>query len=245
MTSYVHVSADGSYLTTPVTGIIRAELVSATIARVNPSVYDGDSITINGTTINVPQGYYDQQSLIDYINEYGLAETLRQKPQTYETEVIYTSAVADALSGTANVLSVLGFTSTTYATSPLVNDPFYPPGTYAVVSELPGFQDSKLVNGVDRQPTQVFLDIEELRHPYMNGFFATFPFDVQSGSVMVFNESTDCKCFVDYPRPLDKIHRLTPRWFDQYRNPFPVSGEFLLRLYFKDDRQGAVPVRRF
>lgn len=246
MTAYVHVSADGSYLTTPVTGIIRAELVSATIARVNPSVYDGDYITIGGVTIQVPQGFYTQRTLVDFINSYTLV-SVRIKPQTYVTQIKYPSANPNALSGSANVLSVLGFTSTSYATRAVApgEDPFYPGGTFIVSSELPGFQNSITVNGQDRLPTQVFLDIEELRHPYMNGYFATFPFDVPPGSIMVFNESTDCKCFVEYPKPLEKIHRITPRWFDQYRTPLPVSGEFLLRIYFKDDRQGTVPVRRF
>lgn len=230
---YVHVSADGTYLTNPITGITRAELVSATVARTIPTVYEGDFIRIDSQTIQIPQGFYDQKSLVEYLVDYGFE--VRRQPFTYKTQIKYSGAISNALSGSSNVMSILGFTGTSYSTTP-TTDKKYPPGTYLVESEEPGIQT---------QPTQVFLDIEELMHPYMNGFFATFPFDVQNGSIMVFNESTDCKCIVEYERPLDRIHRITPRWFDQYRNPLQISGEFLLRLYCKDDRQGPVPVRRF
>jgi hypothetical protein len=238
MELYVHVSADGTYLTNPIHGIVRAELVSATVARTFPTIFDGDTITVMGTFIQVPEGFYDQASLIAYINQYSSVTgvTFKRQPFSFKTQAIYSVALFDALSGTSNVMSILGFNNLSYSTTPVgSSDPKYQ-GSYMVISENPGLQT---------QPTQVFLDIEELKHPYMNGYFATFPFDVPNGSIMVFNESSDCKCFIEYDRPLDRIHRITPRWFDQYRTPLQISGEFLLRLYCKDDRPCSVPVRRF
>lgn len=215
---YVHVSG-GTYLTQPIKNIVRADLVSATVSRTVPDTVSGDYITIADRRIDVPQGFYNQDTLINYINSWNLTNiTLSRDPVTLFTKIVFPGAVNNALTGTSNVLTILGFVPKHYDTN-------YEKGVYYIQSSSPGLAE----------PTQVFLDIEELRHPYMNGFFATFPFDVPSGAIKVFNESSDIKCAVMYTRPLDTIHRLTPHWIDQYRNPLPISGDFLLRLYCKDD----------
>jgi hypothetical protein len=217
---YIHVSGDGSYLTQPVKNIVRADLVSATVSRTVPSITDGDYVILATTRINVPSGFYDQTTLISYINSWGSSGiTVSREPNTLFTKITYPTAVNDALKGSSNVLSVLGFVPDFHY------DTAYADGSYYIKSHGPGLAS----------PTQVFLDIEELRHPYMNGFFATFPFDVPTGAIKVFSESSDLKCAVMYPAPLDTIHRITPRWIDQYRNPLQISGDFLLRLYCKDD----------
>lgn len=234
---YVHVSDEGTYLTQPIKNIVRADLVSATVSRSVPVVFDGDYISLpefdynagtdtysqagRYTRINVPQGFYDQSTLINYINSWNTPNIqVTREPMTFFTEITYPGAANGALLGTSNVFTVLGFLPGHYDTS-------YDQGLrkYFIKSTSPGLAE----------PTQVFLDVEELRHPYMNGFFATFPLDVPAGAIKVFNESSDLKCTVFYPRPLDTIHRITPRWLDQYRNPLQISGDFLLRLYCKDD----------
>lgn len=216
---YVHVSNEGTYLTQPIRSIVRADLVSATVARTVPTITDGEYITLAGGRIQIPSGFYNQLTLINYINSWGSAGiSFTREPNTFYTRITFPGAVNDALRGSSNVLAVLGFVPQHYDTS-------FEDGKYFVRSTSPGLAE----------PTQVFLDIEELRHPYMNGFFATFPLDVPSGAIKVFSESSDIKCAVMYPRPLDTIHRLTPHWLDQYRNPLQISGDFLLRLYCKDD----------
>jgi hypothetical protein len=216
---YVHVSNEGTYLTQPIRSIVRADLVSATVARTVPTIVDGDSITLDGRQIKIPTGFYNQLTLINYINSWGTPGiSLTREPNTFYTYIRFSEAKTDALRGSSNVMAVLGFVQTVYKTDTL-------DGKYFVRSTSPGLAE----------PTQVFLDIEELRHPYMNGFFATFPLDVPTGGIKVFSEASDIKCAVMYPRPLDTIHRLTPHWIDQYRNPLQISGDFLLRLYCKDD----------
>jgi hypothetical protein len=148
--------------------------------------------------------------------------TITRDPVSYFTKVnIIAGATPDVISGTSNVLNILGFTpGKTYNTLfDQVKEEYY------VTGEGPGIT----------LPTQVFLDIEELRHPFMNGYFATFPLDTPLGGTKVFNESSDLTCTVKYPQPLDTIHRITPRWFDEYRTPLQISGDFLLRVYCKDE----------
>lgn len=240
---YVHVSNEGTYLTQPIRSIVRADLVSATVARTVPTIVDGDSISLRKISrtetvdeitnvvkityaptgeinkIYIPTGFYNQLTLINYINSWNPEYiTVTREPNTFYTRITFPCAVNDALEGSSNVLAVLGFVPQHYDTA-------FENGKYFVRSTGPGLAE----------PTQVFLDIEELRHPYMNGFFATFPLDVPSGAIKVFSEASDIKCAVMYPRPLDTIHRLTPHWIDQYRNPLQISGDFLLRLYCKDD----------
>lgn len=236
---YVHVSNEGTYLTQPIRSIVRADLVSATVARTVPTVADGDSISLQKISrteedgkityaqtgefnkIYIPTGFYNQLTLINYINSWNPEYiTVTREPNTFYTRITFPCAVNGALEGSSNALAVLGFVPQHYDTS--FDEPKQ---TYFVRGTSPGLAE----------PTQVFLDIEELRHPYMNGFFATFPFDVPTGAIKVFSEASDIKCAVMYPRPLDTIHRLTPHWIDQYRNPLQISGDFLLRLYCKDD----------
>jgi hypothetical protein len=214
---YVHVSSDGSYLTQPIKGIIRADLVSATVSRTVPTVQQGEYLKVGTDIIHVPQGFYDQGTLINYLNSWAISGvSIYREPNTFFTRINVRGA--EDFTGTSNVLSVLGFIpGKEYKTA--YDDRYY------LRSDGPGISP----------PTQIFLDIEELRHPYMNGYFATFPFDTPVGGIKVFNESSDLQCTVVYPKPLDTIHRLTPRWFDQYRNPLQISGDFLLRLYCKDD----------
>lgn len=217
---YVHVSSDGSYLTQPIKGIIRADLVSATVSRTVPTVQQGEYIKVNSVTLQVPQGFYDQGTLINYISSWNSQDfTISRDPVSLFTKIVYNNSVNDALGGSSNVLTVLGFTPGKHYDTSYSNEEYF------IKSESPGISP----------PTQIFLDIEELRHPYMNGYFATFPLDTPVGGIKVFNESSDLKCTVVYPKPLDTIHRLTPRWFDQYRTPLQISGDFLLRLYCKDD----------
>ena len=221
---YVHVSSHGSYLTQPIKGIVRADLVSATVSRTIPTVVDGEYITIDGRTIHVPQGFYDQSTLITYLSGWNMSEfTITRDPVSYFTKVVITAgAISNVLDGTSNVFTILGFTPGKTYSSSLFDEVTR---EYYFQGEGPGIT----------LPTQVFLDIEELRHPFMNGYFATFPLDTPLGGTKVFNESSDLMCTVKYPQPLDTIHRITPRWFDEYRTPLQISGDFLLRVYCKDE----------
>lgn len=230
--AYIHVSNQGSYLNRPIKGIFRADLVSATFPMNTPNIFEGDQFQIRNVQIPIPQGFWDQLTLIDYINSWSVPDLLAfLRPENNNPQLVSSSPFF--LTGSSsNVLAVLGMTSdqepvfTQYDINPQVQNKW-------VISGQNVDQ-----NGVK----QMFLKIEEFTHPFMNGFFATFPIDRPQGSIMVFNESTDCKCTVIFKKPLDTIHRITPTWFDRERNVLSnIQGDFLLRVYYNNG-QNSIPL---
>lgn len=232
--AYIHVSNQGSYLTRPISGIIRADLISATFPLDVPNIFDGDQLVIKNVTIPIPQGFWNQLDLLSYINRWAIPDLLAfLRPENNNPQFVSSSPFF--LTGSSsNVLAVLGMTSDQ---SPvLVTDDINPQVSNKWV--ITGQNVDKL--GVK----QMFLKIEEFTHPFMNGFFATFPIDKPQGSIMVFNESKYCKCTVIFKKPLDSIHRLTPTWFDNNRNVLSLQGNFLLRVYYKEHGSDSVSLCR-
>lgn len=232
---YIHVPSDGTYLTEPVSGITRVELVSATLPLSVPNIWDGDILVIRGQTINVPQGYYSQISLLGFINDWKIPDLLAfLRPENNNPQLVSSSPFF--LTGSSsNVLSVLGMTSD--------QEPIFIP--YDI---NPQVTNKWVITGqnIDSQGLkQIFLYIEEFTHPFMNGFFATFPVDTPQYAYKWFRESRDCQCAINFPKPLDKIHRITPKWMDQNRNVLDVQGNFLLKVYYNGEPKDPVPVRGF
>lgn len=224
--AYIHVSSQGSYLTQPISGIVRADLVSATVPLTFPNIYDGDVLEVNNTIINIPQGFYDQVTLLQLISNWDIPDLLVfTRPENNNPQFV-SSGPFFLTGSSSNVLAVLGMTPD--QTPTFVQNDINP----QVSNKWTITGQNVDTNGIK----QIFLKIEEFTHPFMNGFFATFPTDVPQGSIMVFNESTDCKCSVTFKTPLDKIHRITPTWFDKDRNILSnIQGDFLLRVYYKDE----------
>lgn len=220
--AYIHVSNEGSYLTSPVTGIIRADLISAFFPLSSPNVFDGDQLVIGNDTIPVPQGFWDQLTLLEYINSWNVPD-FRAYIRPENNNIQFVRSGPFSLTGSsANVLAVFGMTAD--------QDPVFVQND---INPLVTNKWTMIGQNVDQNGIkQAFLKIEEFTHPFMNGFFATFPIDRPQGAIMVFHESMDCKCTVIFKKPLDTIHRLTPTWFDSERNVLDVQGEFLLRVYY-------------
>lgn len=223
--AYIHVSNQGSYLTRPIKGIFRADLISATVPLSFPNIFDGDQLVIKNETIKIPQGFWDQLSLLSYINTWTIPDLLAfLRPENNNPQLVSSSPFF--LTGSSsNVLAVIGMT--------VDQAPVF------VQNDInPQVANKWTITGqnVDQNGTkQLFLKIEEFTHSFMNGFFATFPVDKPQGSIMVFNESTDCQCTVLFKKPLDTIDRITPTWFDSERNVLSnIQGDFLLRVYYKD-----------
>lgn len=225
MEAYIHVSNQGSYLTRPIKGIIRADLISATLPMNSPNIFDGDQLVIRNEILKVPQGFYDQITLLNYINSWKLPDLFAfLRPENNNPQLVSSSPFFLAGSS-SNVLAVIGMTADQEPV--FVPEDINPPVSNKWVITGQNLDS----NGIK----QMFLKIEEFTHPFMNGFFATFPIDKPQGSIMVFHESVDCKCSVHFTQPLDTIHRITPTWFDSHRNILSnIQGDFLLRVYYKD-----------
>jgi hypothetical protein len=96
----------------------------------------------------------------------------------------------------------------------------------------------------------IFLDIEELRSMFnhdakaitgnttdgasMSRSFGVIPMDVSSGAVKTFNKASDYDMCVQYPRPIEKLTRLTINWVDRRGKPISFNGmednSFILRM---------------
>jgi hypothetical protein len=97
----------------------------------------------------------------------------------------------------------------------------------------------------------LFLDIDELRSMFnhdaksivggttdgatMSRSFGVIPMDVSSGSVKIFKKQTDYDMHVCYPRPIEKLNRLTVRWIDRNGKTVNFNGmddnSFVLRVH--------------
>ena len=164
-------------------------------------------------------------------------------------------------SGTAELSGLLGFSSS----KTQVSIPSQTPAAYGGTTGVPLYVDNeryadkhfiKSDHVANLNPNEgIFLDIEELRTimnedalgltdgtgtGYYSGenmrrSFGLIPMDVSSGAVKRFKKTSDFDFCIDYPRPIEKLSRLTVRWVDKNGKVVNFNGlednSFLLRCH--------------
>ena len=69
----------------------------------------------------------------------------------------------------------------------------------------------------------------------MRRSFGLIPMDVSSGIIKRFKKTSDFDFSIEYPRPIEKLSRLTVRWVDKNGKVVNFNGlednSFLLRCY--------------
>lgn len=231
------------YLTDIIRGVYRVDLVSARIPNTIYNLSNGSSdLIVNGTTLNIPPGFYSAPTLANYI---GYASPgLNCNYLSGEGKFIFYRNVGftmNAISTQMSNLIGLPYNTTISATFDTTSHPVYG-GQYTIKS-------SNVINMAANE--YLFLDIEELRTQYtldtkpMTGntypgttiahSFAMIPMDIASGGIKCFKEHTDYVMSIWYPKPIDSLARLTIRWLDKDNNVVSFNGvennSFTLRVY--------------
>lgn len=232
------------YLTTPVRNISRVDLVSAKIPNAMYNLNNGiNALTVSGHSNNIPNGFY---------SAYGIAETLTAHTGLQvsylqnEGRLFFFSPTSFTLQIlSAELQKMTGLVSTSvYTSNDISTSPIYYTGVagYFVVSDVV----------IDLSTNEfVFLDIDELRTTQVidskaligdtysgntiRSTFGMIPLDVQSGCIKTFKEDSDYVLSITYPQPIDKLYRLTVRWYDKTGALLNFNGfennAFVLRLH--------------
>ena len=214
----------------------------------------------NLTTFSLNPGFYGAQDIASSItnavgNTAGVTVTylasegkfLFARDTSYGPFVMY--------SNTAEMSRLLGFSSSNTGVVVHSSNVAYTPG-----QDVPLYSDNQVYRTnefiksdtiINLAPNEgIFLDIEELRSMFnhdakaitgnttdgatMARSFGVIPMDVSSGSVKTFKRETDYDMCVQYPRPIEKITRLTVKWVDRRGKIVAFNGmednSFVLRM---------------
>lgn len=237
-------------LTTELKNIEKVELLSATIPHVSYNITNGlNIITVNGTTISIPNGFYTASDLASYVTK----------------TINITQFVVDYLSDQGIFMFSYNASFTISFNTPEIQLRMgFGPGTLSSVDHATTlytglYPQCQLVYSskiIDLSTTKfVFLDIEELRHSALidskvlttqdgtyvgstiQRTFAAIPMDIIPDwtSTKVFKK--DYEYYIKYDVPLPSLTKLTIRWLDYNGQLLNFNGMerncFLLRVFSK------------
>lgn len=231
------------YIQEPIKNVTSVDLVSATIPNTMYNITNGINVfRVDSNTYSIPNGFYSGSGLSEIINTSNCELSMT----FFENEGKYVFSKQSPF--TLNVNStefsnITNFYGTLYSNIATVSNGIYDVslfGKYFVKS-------SSVINLMTCGGEYIFLDIEELRRPFSleavedpykadsSTRFAVIPLDVSNGCIKTYKEQSDYKISVEYPKPIDRIDKLTIRWLDWTGNPINFNGvnenQILLRFH--------------
>lgn len=244
------------YLQDPVKDIYKAELLYASVPNSIYNLTNGENvIEINGNTFSIPSGFYGVTGLArELTNAVAPLSNVSVSYLSNEGRYVLWNPVR---SFTVNILSselalLLGFTNLNNVSQvpPSASPPGIIPlyaGNAAYAGTYKNFVKSDTLVNTPTTGTML-LDIQELRSPNMytgidatcygsGGFnpFAVIPIDVISGNYVTFKKGNTFDFDIEYPRPIERLDRLTVRWTDLNNKLLNFNGVdenyFILRLH--------------
>lgn len=238
------------YIQTPLKNVTRVDLVSATIPNTVYNITDGSNIfSISGSNCSVANGFYSASSIVSAANSSMNGSTKLVFLSEEGKFMFYNTTSSFTLKVLSHEFStVSGFPKDTTISSQVASAST---GIYSSTYAGSNFIKSDYVANFKTCGEYIYLDIDELRRPfgidavtnvYESQSFTTFaiiPLDVSSGCIKTFKEQTDYKIEIEYPKPIDKIDRLTINWRDFKGNLVNFNGvdenSFILRFYEEED----------
>lgn len=216
---------------------------------------------VDMTTFSLSNGFYGASDLASAItnavsNISGVTVTYLATEGKFLFARDKTHGPFSMYSNTAEMSRLLGFSdsntgvpinSSNVAFTTALDVPLYSDNTIYRTKEF--IKSDTIVNLAPNEG--IFLDIEELRSMFnhdaksivgnttdgatMSRSFGVIPMDVSSGSVKVFKKETDYDMHVQYPRPIEKLNRLTVKWIDRSGRAVNFNGmddnSFVLRFH--------------
>lgn len=242
------------YIQEPIKNITAVDLVAATVPNTIYNITNGTNVfKINSNSYSIPSGFYSSSGLYKTINTSNCEVSM----SLFENEgkYIFTSNSPFSLQVNSNEFSMIsGFNQgVLYSNVATVSNGIYDTSLFGK-----RFIKSSNVVNFKTYGEYIFLDIEELRRPFSieavedpykadsSARFAVIPMDVNSGCIKTYKEQSDYKITVEYPKPLDKIDRLTVRWLDWKGDLVNFNGvdenQILLRFHtieheYKEEEQ--------
>ncbi len=229
-------------LTSPLKNIYKVDLVLANVPNTLYNVVNG-VITINSIDSSIPDGFYDTNGLIKYLN--AILPGVGVDYLNNEGKFIFYSNQPFTMTVSSTLQKVLGYPSNTSTTTTSVYTNLYKNSSIIVSTKVIDLSTSNFV----------FLDIEELRNSRVIDSksitvndtyegstvarsFAGIPLDVPVSSIKTFKETSDYKYSIQFDSVIPSLDRLTIRWIDKLGNIISFHGNeqnsFLLRFYCSD-----------
>lgn len=237
------------FIQTPLKNVTRVDLVAATIPNTMYNITNGSNIfSISSSNVSIANGFYSVSSLVSAVN-CSIGGMPRMVFLGDEGKMmIYSNVSSFSLnvfsSEFSQITGLKSGNSKIASPSTGIFSPFYT-GTHFVKSES--------VSNFKPCGEYIYLDIDELRRPFAidavtnvynsqsSTIFAVIPLDVSSGCIKTFKEHSDYKISVEYPKPIDKIDRLTINWRDFNGKLINFNGvednSFILRFYEEEVQQ--------
>lgn len=240
------------FIQTPLKNVTRVDLVAATIPNTMYNITNGSNIfSISSSNVSIANGFYSVSSLVSAVNDRigGMPKMVFLGEEG--KMMMYSNVSSFSLNVFSNEFSYMTglVTSSSQIASPS-NGVFSPLYTGTNFIKSPNVSNFKACG------EYLYLDIDELRRPFAidavtnvynsqsSTIFAVIPLDVSSGCIKTFKEQSDYKISVEYPKPIDKIDRLTINWRDFHGNLINFNGvednSFILRFYEEDVKQVSV-----
>ena len=234
------------FIQTPLKNVTRVDLVAATIPNTVYNITNGSNIfSVSSSNVSIANGFYSVSSLVSAVND----RLVTMPRLTFLCEegkmMMYSNVSSFSLDVFSNEFSyVTGLYSSNSKIATTSN------GVFSTSYTGMNFIKANNVSNFKACGEYIYLDIDELRRPFSidavtnvynsqsSTIFAVIPLDVSSGSLKTFKEQSDYKISVEYPKPIDKIDRLTINWRDFHGNLINFNGvednSFILRFYEED-----------
>jgi hypothetical protein len=220
------------YIQNTLKSVTSVDLVSATIPNTMYNITNGSNIfNVNGEGCSIPPGFYSHTGLYKTINSSNCGVSM----SLFENEGKFIFIKNEPFTINLNspeFINMTGFTNgSLYSNIATTAN-----GIYDATIHGMSFVKSSNVMNLKTYGEYIFLDIEQLRRPFTleatndpydastSTRFAVIPMDVQSGCIKTFKEMSDYKISIEYPRPIDRIDRLTVRWLDWAGNVINFNG---------------------
>lgn len=230
------------YIQEPIKNVISVDLVSATVPNTMYNITNGMNVfRVGSNSYSIPSGFYSGSGLSKIVNTSNCELSMT----FFENEGKYILSKQDPFTLTVNSTefsNVTNFYGTLYSNIATVSNGIYDTSLFGK-----NFVKSSSVINLKTYGEYIFLDIEELRRPFSleavedpykadsSTRFAVIPLDVSSGCIKTYKEQSDYKISVEYPKPLDRIDKLTIRWLDWAGNLINFNGvdenQILLRFH--------------
>ena len=259
------------HLTNPIHDVTRVELIQASVPNVIQNLPDGTNvISLDGSTFSLPNGFYSANGLAAEVQ--NAIEPVTNVSVTYlsnEGKYLFSRPTADpngnfTLTLSSALATLMGFTSTSAGTSASVANQS-PPTTFNLYANNDRYQTTtflksdQLVNLT--ADNYIYLDVAELNTSRMqqaqkietNSFstsasqnnFGPIVFDVSSGAIKHFSETSDYIYAVDYYPPISQLSRVTVRWRKTNGTPINFQGlnenSFMLKVTSKFRKDDVAP----
>ena len=222
--------------------IYQVDLVMAQVPNTIWNLSHGAGcITLNGTSLSIPNGIYTSNTLVTALNSVMTGVTL-----TYLSAqglMFFGGAAPFTLQvNFSDLATLLGLPVGSYSSS--TTDTFH---TALAANSVMG---QNIINFSANQ--MLYLDIDEFRSQlnqeavaltdagFLDGSsarrsFAAIPLDVDVAQIKNFSEMNDYRVSVCFPQPISKLSRLTVRWVDSSGNLVNFNGNeshsFILRIH--------------